>query len=507
MKILSTAQTKEADTFTIAHEPIASVDLMERAATECTRWLLQKYGNAYRYLVVCGNGNNGGDGLAIARQLKTNGCGAAIFIARVASADSADFEQNLARLESEKIPFKIISAADELIFPEENFVIIDAIFGSGLSREPEGIAADVIDKLNSISADKIAIDIPSGLFGDDNTGNSNKHIIRAAYTLSFQYPKLAFMFTENSAYAGNLIVLDIQLHPAYLAHAQTPYDYVTHEFAKKHLPIRPRFAHKGTFGHALIVAGGEGKMGAAVLCAKACLRSGVGLLTTHIPSMGNGIMQVSVSEAMLQLNESEKIISGRIRTGPGIDNAYSAIGIGPGIGREKETEQSIKLLLNEYDGPLVFDADALNILSENKTWLAFLPKGTILTPHPGEFDRLTEKHTSGFERMQAQKAFAIKHGIYIVLKGAHTSIACPDGTVYFNSSGNSGMATGGSGDVLTGIITGLRAQSFHPQAACILGVYLHGLAGDIAASVQTQHGMTAGDIVDQLGGAWRMMEN
>jgi hydroxyethylthiazole kinase-like uncharacterized protein yjeF len=506
MKILSTAQTKEADAFTIAHEPIASIDLMERAAGTCTQWLLKKYGNAYRYLVVCGNGNNGGDGLAIARQLKTQSCDVDVFIARVASTDAADFTQNLARLKEEKISFTIISEAKEIIFPQEHFVIIDAVFGSGLSREPEGIAAGVIDKMNSIIAEKIAIDIPSGLFGDDNSENSYKHVIRAAYTLSFQCPKLSFMFAENGAYAGDLIVCDIQLHPAYLAHAQTSYQYVTHDLAKTILPVRPRFAHKGTFGHALLVVGSEGKMGAAVLCAKACLRSGVGLLSVNIPEEGNVIMQTAVPEAMLQLNESEKIISGRIKTGPGIDDAYSAIGIGPGIGQKRETEQAIKLLLNEYDGPLVFDADALNILSENKTWLAFLPKGTILTPHPGEFDRLTEKHTSGFERMKTQKAFAIKHGIYIVLKGAHTSISCPDGTVYFNASGNSGMATGGSGDVLTGIITGLRAQSFHPQAACILGVYLHGLAGDIAASVQSSHGMIAGDIVEQLGGAWRMME-
>ncbi|MDQ3111714.1 MAG: NAD(P)H-hydrate dehydratase [Bacteroidota bacterium] len=507
MKILSTIQTKEADAFTIAHEPVASIDLMERAAAACTQWLLEKYGNAYRYFVVCGNGNNGGDGLAIARQLKAKGCGTDVFIARVAEKDSADFTQNLERLEAEKIPYSIISSAEELIFPDQHFVIIDAVFGSGLSREPEGIAANIIDKLNSISADKIAVDIPSGLFGDDNTGNPYKHVVRATYTLSFQYPKLSFMFPENSAYTGNLIVLDIHLHPDYIFHAPASYYYITHEFAKTFLPVRPRFAHKGTFGHALLIAGSEGKMGAAVLSAKACLRSGAGLLTVNIPAVGNGIMQVSVPEVMLQLNESEKIISGRIKTGPGKDDEFSAIGIGPGIGRNRETEQSIKLLLNEYDGPLVFDADAINILSENKTWLAFLPKGTILTPHPGEFDRLTEKHNSGFERMKSQRALAIKNGIYIVLKGAHTSIACPDGTIYFNSSGNPGMATGGSGDVLTGIITGLRAQSFHPQAACILGVYLHGLAGDIAASVQSEHGMIAGDILEQLGGAWRMMEN
>ncbi|MEO5643005.1 MAG: NAD(P)H-hydrate dehydratase, partial [Bacteroidia bacterium] len=253
------------------------------------------------------------------------------------------------------------------------------------------------------------------------------------------------------------------------------------------------------------VAGSEGKMGAAVLCAQACLRSGAGLLSVNIPSCGNNILQTVAPEAMLQLNESEKHISGRIKTGPKTDAEYSAIGIGPGIGTEKETVQALKLLLNEYSGSLVLDADAINILSDNKTWLAFLPKGTILTPHPGEFDRLAGKHTTGFERLNSQRELAAKNGIYIVLKGAHTSIACPDGSVFFNSTGNPGMATGGSGDVLTGFITGLRAQGYHPQAAGILGVYLHGLAGDIAASVQSENGMIAGDIVSQIGGAWRMM--
>ncbi len=505
MKILSTAQAREADEFTIAHEPVSSIDLMERAAETCSQWLYKKYENAFPYFIICGNGNNGGDGLAIARQLKEKGCEVEIFIFSAAENAKEDFKTNLQRLEENKIPHHAISDANEIVFPNERFVIIDAIFGSGLSREPDGLAADVIAKINSISAETIAIDIPSGLYGDDNSKNSYKHIVRADYTLSFQHPKLAFLFAENSAYVGKLIVLDIQLHADYLFHAQTSYHYITHDFAKSLFVPRSRFSHKGTFGHALLVAGSEGKMGAAVLCAQACLRSGVGLLSMNIPACGNNIVQVAVPEAMLQVNESEKIISGRIKSGPKLNTEYSAIGIGPGIGTEKETIQAMKLLLNEYAGPLVLDADAINILADNKTWLAFLPKGTILTPHPGEFDRLAGRHTSGYVRMQSQKELAIKHGIYIVLKGAHTSIACPDGNVFFNSSGNPGMATGGSGDVLTGIITGLRAQGYHPQAACILSVYIHGLAGDIAASVQTENGMIAGDIVEQLGGAWRMV--
>ncbi|MEO5641703.1 MAG: NAD(P)H-hydrate epimerase, partial [Bacteroidia bacterium] len=242
MKILSATQTQEADKFTIAHEPITSVDLMERAAGECTRWILEKQGDAARYIIISGNGNNGGDGLAIARQLKAKHREVDVYIVRVAQNDAADFSENLHRLEKDKIAFSIITGAQEIIFPGEHYVIIDALFGTGLSREPEELAANVIKKMNSTSADKISIDIPSGLFGDDNTGNSYKHVVRAKQTLSFQYPKLAFMFAENSPYVGNLAVLDIHLHPDYLLNAPTSYHYITHDFAKHLYLPRTLFA-------------------------------------------------------------------------------------------------------------------------------------------------------------------------------------------------------------------------------------------------------------------------
>ncbi len=507
MKILSVAQIREADAFTISHEPISSIDLMERAARVCSNWILKNYGNPFWYLVVCGNGNNGGDGLAIARHLSENNINVGVNYLRVSENDSSDFKENLDRLSKLDVPVNEIAEAGDMNFvPIHNLIIIDALFGSGLSREPEKAAAGIIDRINSFEIPKISIDIPSGLFGDDNLQNSYAHVIHATHTLTFQQPKLSFLFAENFPFVGNFHVLDIGLHPDYFYSANSNFHYLTHSFAKHVVKARTKFSHKGSYGHALLVGGSEGKIGAAVLLARACLRSGVGLLTVNVPKCGNDILQSSVPEAMLQFADGEKMISGKIKIGPTNASEYSAIGIGPGIGTEKETSQSLKLLLNEYSGLLVLDADAINILSENKTWLAFLPKGTILTPHPGEFDRLTEKHDTGFERMKTQRALAIKHGIYIVLKGAHTSIACLDGTVFFNSSGNSGMATGGSGDVLTGIITGLRAQGYNPQSACVLGVYLHGLAGDIASSVQSEHGMNAGDLIDNLGGAWNMIE-
>lgn len=502
MKILSVPQVREADAYTIAHEPVSSTDLMERASKAASVWILKNYGRENFFLVFCGNGNNGGDGLAIARLLAEQGCTVEVYIARLSQNDSEDFSINLSRLQKQgKVPIAIYNPSEEAVLPmAADALIIDAIFGSGLSREPEGLAASLIDHINQSGSPVISIDIPSGLFGDDNLKNKYRHVVRASHTLSFQQPKLAFMFAENAAFTGRFQILDIALHPDYIGAAPSPFHYVTHTYAKQFYSPRQKFAHKGNYGHALIAAGSYGKMGAAMLAAEACLRTGAGLVTVSAPKCGNVILQTSVPEAMLDENEGETFLSGRIKA-----RDYAAIGIGPGIGTEKETAQAIKLLLNEYAGPMVFDADALNILSENKTWLAFLPKGTILTPHPGEFDRFSGKHTSGYERMQSQREMAQRFGIYIVLKGAHTSIACPDGSVFFNSSGNPGMATGGSGDVLTGIITGLRAQGYDAFQSCILGVYLHGLAGDLAASVHAYEGMKAGDIPENLGGAWRMI--
>ncbi|HTL80645.1 MAG TPA: NAD(P)H-hydrate dehydratase, partial [Bacteroidia bacterium] len=394
-----------------------------------------------------------------------------------------------------------------LIHVGENRVIIDALTGSGMKGEASGNFAKVIDAINNFHVPVVSIDIPSGLHGDDNASNSYAHVVKAKYTLTFQQPKLSFLFSENSEYVGEFHVLNINLHPDFIAGEKTNYYFTVHNEVKNLLSVRGKFSHKGTYGHALVVAGSKGKMGAAVLSVRACLRAGAGLVSTCIPKCGTLIMQTAVPEAMVNESEGEEIISGRIAMGPDKFGTYSAIGIGPGIGKDKATEQAMKLLLNQFSGPLVIDADALNILAENKTWIAFLPKNTILTPHPGEFDRLTQKHSTGFARMKTQKEMALKNGIYIVLKGAYTSIACPDGSVHFNSSGNPGMATGGSGDVLTGIITGLLAQGYSAFDSCLIGVYLHGLAGDIAASVNTENGVIAGDISEQLGGAWKMLSD
>ncbi len=502
MKILSATQIREADLYTIQNEPVSSANLMERASRLCTEWLLKKFDEQYAFLIVCGNGNNGGDGLCIARQLHDAGRNVEVKIIHPAKEDSADFTHNLERLKNTTVVVDEFTATFSLRnnLNTQKIVLIDAIFGSGLTREASGLSAEAIAAMNNAPFTRIAIDIPSGLFCDDNSASSGDHVLRAEYTLTFQFPKLAFMFAENAQFVGEFHLLDIALHPTFLADAQTNFHYVTHKGVKQILADRSKFAHKGTYGHALIVAGSEGKTGAAVLCSRAALRSGAGLVTAFVPKVSRDVMQEAVPEAMTITADEEKFISGHIPA-----SKFNAIGVGPGLGTDALTANSLKTLIGEQQVQMVWDADALNILAENKTWLSFMPAQTVLTPHPGEFDRLTQKHSSGFERMKSQLEFAVRYNVIVVLKGAHTSIALPDGTVYFNSTGNPGMATGGSGDVLTGVITALLAQGYSPVHASVAGVYLHGLAGDLAASVQGMHSMIAGDIIENLGGAYRMI--
>jgi len=508
MKILTASQIREADAYTIKHEPISSIDLMERAASACFDWFTEGHYSDYSsFYFFCGTGNNGGDGLALARILDKHNT--KIFIVRHSDKCSADFSTNLSMLIDEE-GIDITDISDKSMLPEieEGSVIFDAILGSGLSKPLSGLLADVVEHINKSKATVISIDIPTGLFAEDNTENKGP-IIEADFTLTFELPKLSFFFAENEKFVGNWEVLPIELSDEFISKAVTPYHYITEENIIPLLKKRNKFSHKGTYGHALIIAGSKGKMGAAVMASKSALRAGAGLVSAHIPNCGYAVLQSSVPEAMCETDENETHISGRIKT-----ESYNAVAIGPGIGNEDATASALKLLIQECNLSTVFDADALNIISENKTWLPFMHGGSILTPHPKEFERLFlpagrqgGKTKNSFERLKLQREMAMKYGFYIILKGAYTSIAFPDGSVYFNSTGNPGMATGGSGDALTGILCGLLAQGYKPYEACILGVYLHGVAGDIAAEKMSEEGMTAMDIIEGMGEAWRKAGN
>jgi NAD(P)H-hydrate epimerase len=504
MKVLSAKQIREADAYTIAHEPVKSIDLMERAATACVKWIEEEYVNLKKNFnegvlhIFCGPGNNGGDGLAIARLLAGKRNNIHVYIIHAGGKYSEDFLINEERLKPVRgITIAGISRNTDLPVIDKKDTLIDALFGSGLSKVPEGIYSEVIHHINQSGAAVISIDIPSGLFCDQPSAGINKYIVEANYTLSFEFPKLAFLFPENGKYVGQWRVLPIGLGKKFIEDASTKNFFITHDDVAALYRPRDKFSHKGTYGQALLISGSYGKMGAALLGAKAGLRAGAGLLTVHVPKCGYNILQRTVPEAMAYVSEGENHISGRIKC-----EQYNAVAIGPGIGTAQDTASALKLLIQESPVAMILDADAINILSENKTWLSFIPKNSIFTPHPKEFERLIGKSTDNFERHKMQVDFAVKHGVYVVLKGSHTSIACPDGSTWFNSTGNPGMATAGSGDVLTGILLGLAAQGYTAHATCLLGIYLHGLAGDIAAKKMSEEAMMAGDIIENLGEAY-----
>ena len=492
MKIFNVEQIRAMDAHTIAHEPITSINLMERASQAFVRWFCNQYVNTRPIAVFCGKGNNGGDGLAIARILSGCGYDVQVFIVEYTLNATDDFRQNLSRLGNHLTASYIHSENDLPQLPKQ-VVCIDALLGTGLSRPVDGLLSRVITHLNTLSCKLVSVDIASGLY-TDKPNNPSDIIIKPRFTVTFQLPKLAFLLPQNAEYVGEWHVVDIGLSERYISETATSFYFTDKLSAEKRIKPRQKFSHKGTYGHAVIIAGSYGKMGAAVLSGKACLRSGVGLLTMHVPACGYEIAQISVPEAMATVDESEKYIS----KAPDLTSA-TAIGMGPGIGQDAATAEVLEKVLESVKIPLIIDADALNILSANPHLLYKLPANTILTPHPKEFQRLAGESSNEYERLEKARAFAAKYKAIICLKGANTAVVLPNGEVHFNSTGNPGMATGGTGDVLTGIITSLLAQKYDPTDAAILGVYQHGLAGDRAAEARGQTALIASDVVEHLG--------
>jgi len=487
LKILTAKQIRELDQFTIEQEPIAPIDLMERACRAFTDWFVPHFSADRKIGIICGPGNNGGDGLGIARLLKEVGYKVKVWIVKGGLKESESFKINLERIQGKVDLFEIGKESDSGLFVGCQ-VLVDALFGSGLSRPTEGIFAQVISLLNQTDAVRVAVDIPSGLCVDSH---SRGEIVKALHTVTFQVPKLSFLFPENSLWVGRWHLVDIGLNKEFIKSASTLNYFVTEKSIKKIIKPRHQFSHKGNYGHALLLAGSYGKMGASVLAAKAALRSGLGLLTVHVPRCGYSIIQTSAPEAMASIDSTEKYFSS-----PPDELNYSAIGIGPGLGTNSETVVALAKVLKQFKKPMVIDADALNMMATNKELLQLLPKESILTPHPKEFERLAGSWKNDFERLELLRNFSIKLQSVIVLKGAYTSIACPEGIIYFNATGNPGMAKGGSGDALTGILTALLAQGYSSQDAALLGVYLHGLAGDLAAHELGMDSMTATDLVN-----------
>jgi NAD(P)H-hydrate epimerase len=497
MKIFSVEQIRRLDEYTIEHEPIPSIELMERASRTFFQWFEKKFpGKQRRVFVFAGPGNNGGDGLAIARMLSRDFYEVKAFLLKMGAELSTDCASNFKTLKKYRYcPYEEIEKGAKMPVLPEGCIVIDAIFGSGLSRPVEGYWADLIEHLNSLNITRVSVDIPSGMFADQPTQGV---CILADYTFSFEMPKLSFFFGENYHRVGEWSYGSIGLHPAFIKKEPTNWHLVDEALVKPILHRRKKFDHKGMFGHALLVAGGYGKVGAAILASRACLRSGAGLVTVHAPKCAYEILQIAFPEAMVSVDDHQFAVTSMHEN----VSKFKAIGIGCGIGTNELTARGMAELLKKVNYPVVLDADGLNLLAGHPDFFSLVPHGSILTPHPKEFERMFGATADHFAANELLRCKARELGLYILLKGANTAIACPDGNCYFNSTGNPGMATGGSGDVLTGILTGLLAQGYSPFEACVLGVFLHGFAGDLAAEDLQQEALLASDITDHLGKAF-----
>ncbi len=500
MKILTSQQIYQVDQATIKNRDITSAELMEEAAGVCYGWISDKFPQKEnKFYIFSGVGNNGGDGLVIARKLLNSGYQVKTFVVNFSSKRSRDFMINYEQLvQMDHTPMEINSIND-IPEIEKNAIVIDAIFGIGLTRPPVGFVKDLIVRINQSGAKTISIDFPSGLFSE-STVTDPESVIRACYCLTFQNPKLAFLLPENEQFTGNWVLLDIGLDKSFINTLKTDRFFTGRSDILKIYKPRTKFSHKGTFGHSLLIGGSYGKIGAVVLASRAASRAGSGLVTAYVPKCGYEIMQASNPEVMTEVDSEKEIRFFNFKTKPNV------IGIGMGLGKRNETANGFYKFIKENKLPLVIDADALNILSQNKEWFHLLQEGAILTPHPKEFERMAGSWDTDYEKLDLLVDFSKKYKCVVVLKGAYTAIASR-GKLFFNRTGNPGLATGGSGDVLTGLITGLLAQKYTPLEAAILGVYLHGRASDLAVSKDlSEETLIASDIVKYLAPAFKELK-
>ena len=488
MKILTSDQIRAADNFAIEMEPIASIDLMERAGEKCCEYFPAK-GKWSHLVVICGKGNNGGDGLVIARLQKDNFKSVRVLLLESSSNSSEDFKINLKKLQDENVKIEIVKKANDIFLHEEELVI-DAILGTGVNRPVEGFLSECILAINQQASFIISIDLPSGMSSSSLTEGA---MIKANQTLTIGAPKLALFVKENSDFIGEWKLVSIYNDTRFLDELERAPIAIDKALASKLIKPRNSFSHKGTFGKALLIVGGEGKYGAAILSTKACLRSGVGLLTVQVPSNAISLIHSSAPEALVvpDLDAKKITVINEVEM-------FDSIGIGPAIGTANETIDALIELFNKYNQPFVIDADALNIISEHPDLLTNLPENSILTPHPKEFERLFGPSRNSFERLEKQITHSVQHGIIIVCKSHYTTITAPDGSVYVNLSGNSGLAKGGSGDVLTGVLTSLLSQGYEPIQAAILGVFVHGHSADMLSKTMHESGILPSDIIEQL---------
>jgi hydroxyethylthiazole kinase-like uncharacterized protein yjeF len=497
MKLFSKEQIYEGDKLTTERQNISSTDLMERAGTQIFNWIhMRMQGAQVPIHVFCGIGNNGGDGLVLARHLITHGYNVITYIVNCSDKRSKDFLINYDRIKNvtKDWPKMLTCQAD---FPEfhPDDIIVDAVFGIGLNRPVNEWVQELFQKFRASKAFTLAIDIPSGVYTDKAVEDENA-VVHANYTLSFQSPKLVFFLPETAKYTVQWEVLDIGIDRDYLMQTETEVELISKFEVLPLYKPRQKFVHKGDFGHVMILGGSYGKIGAVNLASKAALVSGSGLVTAYIPKCGYHSLQASIPEVMVITDDNENVISNI-----NFDIEPTVIGFGVGLGTTTETAKTFEAFLKKNKAPLVIDADGLNLLSKKKALLKLLPKQTILTPHPKELERLVGKWSDDFEKLKKVKAFSKKYDVIVLIKGANSITVYRD-KLYINTTGNPGMATAGSGDVLTGIITGLVAQGYETLAATLFGVYLHGRSADISLEDYGYQSLIASHIIETLGEAY-----
>lgn len=497
MKILSVEETYKADQTTVEKQEITSTELMERAGGQLFNWLdirLQK--SQVPIHIFCGIGDNGGDGLVVGRLLLETGYNVKMYVVNCSDKRSKNFLVNYDRIKNvSKVWPTLMKGKDDFPKIYDEDIVVDAIFGIGLNRCPGGWVKDLLLYLNNLKAFKLAIDIPSGLYAHEPL-DDKEAVLQADHTLTFQFPKLSFFLPETAPFVSNFDVLDIGLDEAFIHDAEPLAQLISKDEAKNFYKARDKFGYKNTYGHTAIIGGSYGKIGSIVLATSAAFRIGAGMLTAMVPKCGYDILQTTIPEAMVITDSNKEII-----TDIQLDFEPDAIAIGMGMGKDKAIVDGLIKFFKNVKAPLVIDADALNMLSENPDLLKLLPKNSILTPHPGELKRLIGKWTNDYEKIEKAKAFSRKHEAVLLIKGAYTLVISGD-KLYINTSGNPGMGTAGSGDTLSGVIAGLVSQGYDHLLASLFGVYLHGSAGDIAANQLGYEAVMAGDIINNLSEAY-----
>ena len=498
MKIFTTEGIKRIEEATIESESIKMLDLMERAASAVVYEIISRWHPHKRIVIFAGPGNNGGDALAVARLLAEQGYRSEVYLFNVKSPRlSHCCETNRDRLKSvDRV--NLIEVLDTFTPPElgPNDLVIDGLFGSGLTNPLKGGYASTVQYINDSDAFVVSIDIPSGLFGEWNAGTDRRNIIRANLTLAFQFQRLSFFFSENAEFVGEVVVLDIDMDQNAIASTPTDFYLIERDDVKRQLKPHGEYINKYDNGTVFLVAGSYGMMGAATLAARGAMRAGAGLVTVHAPKCGFVPLATTVPEVLFEADPNEYFTS-EIE----LHHNYNVVALGPGMSTTKDAITAIDSYIKRYRRPCILDADALNCIAMRPVLINSIPKGSILTPHNSEFDRLFGEHQTDEDRLKKAIDVSRLYEITIVLKGKYTKTVRPDGKVYINSTGNPGLATAGTGDVLTGVIAAFIAQGYAPDWSVALGVYVHGLAGDIAVQEQGSHGLIAPDVANAVGKA------